>query len=135
MNTVSPVRSEALPSILQRLTKGVDTKVLDDLLDELLSRIGEFNEIAGTVDEAGDLCFQSHGEMVAQVHLPRAKSIFRVLLARLSVRCSEWANREISPYGDHIQFELPPNKLPCEVVFQNTTDAQRFEIRSRNGQA
>jgi hypothetical protein len=50
------------------------------------------------------------------------------MCARLSVRCSEWAQRAVSPYGDEVEFELPSNKKPCKVSFKNTPDIQRFEI-------
>jgi hypothetical protein len=71
MSTVSETQKNALASKLNRLAKRVDTKVVDDIFDEILKQIGALKTVS------------------------------------LAVRSSEWAKREVSPHGDHVEFELP----------------------------
>ena len=131
MGTLSLAQKKTLTAKLQRLNKRVDVKVVDAIFDELLKQIGDLKSVSCTLaHDDSTLCLQSQGELVAEVQLPRAKTILRVMCARLSVRCSEWAKREVSPYGDHIEFELPTSKLLHKVDFKNTPDEQRFEIKA-----
>jgi hypothetical protein len=68
---------------------------------------------------------------VAEVKLPRAKSVLRLINARLAVRASNWAKKQVSPYGDHVEFAVPRSELLCKLDFENTPDVQRFEIKAR----
>ena len=128
MAFLSSTGKKALATKLRRLSKRAHVEVMDALFDEILSQIAELKNVSCTLADDSSLCLQSQHKVVAQVKLPRAKSVLRVMCARLSVRCSEWAQKEVSPYGDQVEFELPTIKLPCKVSFENTPDAQRFEI-------
>jgi hypothetical protein len=130
MGTLSQTQAQkkALVLKLHRLGERVDIKRVDGVFDEILKQIANLKSVACILTDASSLCLQAGDETVASVKVDRAKSVLRMMCARLSVRCSEWANREISPYGDHVEFVLPVSKLPCKVDFENTPDFQRFEI-------
>jgi len=60
--------------------------------------------------------------------LPR-KSIFRTVLARIAVLCSEFENGSFSPYGG--QGKVSPrvnSSVVLQVAFVNTTDEQSLRI-------
>jgi hypothetical protein len=129
MGTLSQTQGKALASKLQRLSKRVDIKVVDAIFDEILKQISDLKSVSCTLaDDGSGLCLRSQDELVAQVESSHAKKVLRLMCARLAARSSEWAKREVSPYGDHVEFELPPNKQLFKVDFQNTPDVQRFEI-------
>ena len=65
-----------------------------------------------------------------EAKLPRARTKLRMLCARLAVRCSDWANRDVSPYGDAVEFEFPPIRQLRKVSFKNTGDSQEFVIEN-----
>jgi hypothetical protein len=132
VGTLSLTQKQALASKLQRLSKRVDAKVVDAIFDEILQQIGDLKGVSCTLaDDDSRICLQSQDELVAKVELPRAKTILRLMCARLAVRSSNWAKREVSPHGDHVEFELAKSKLLCKVDFENTPDVQRFEIKLR----
>jgi hypothetical protein len=130
MRGLTPTK-KALVAKLQRLGKRVDIKAVDGLFDEILNAVGAatLKSASCTLDEDSSLCLEADEEQVATVKVDRAKSALRMICARLSVRCSEWANREVSPYGDTVEFQLPKSKRRAEVAFQNTPEVQRFEIK------
>jgi hypothetical protein len=130
MGTLFQTQKKALAAKLQRLSKRVDVKVIDAVFDEILKQIGDLKSVSCTLaDDDSSLRLKSEEDLLAEVELLRAKTILRVMCARLSVRCSEWVKREVSPYGAQIEFELPTSKLLCKVEFKNTPDVQRFEIK------
>jgi hypothetical protein len=131
MGTLSQTQKKALTSKLQRLRKRVDVEVVDAIFDEILKQIVDLKSVSCTLaDDDSALCLRSPDELVAKVEMPHAKKILRLMCARLSVRCSEWAKKEVSPYGDHADFEFPNSKQLCRVQFENTPDLQRFEIKN-----
>jgi hypothetical protein len=125
-------QKKALSSKLQRLGKRVDNKVVDGVFDEILKQIASLRSVSCTLADDSSLCLQVDDVPLVTVKVDRAKSVLRMMLARLSVRCSEWAGREVSPYGDHVELALPVNKLPCKVEFTNTPAVQRFEIKDNS---
>src|SRR5262245_33566656 len=130
MGTPLQTQKEVLASKLQRLSERVNTEVVDDILDEILRQLGDLKSVSCTLaDDDSRLCLQAQDDLVAKVELPHARRILRLMCARLAVRSADWASREVSPHGDHVEFELPTNKLLCKVDFQNTPDVQRFEIK------
>jgi hypothetical protein len=128
MNNFSQTHKNTLRSKLQRLSKRVGIKEVDGVFDEILEQIAELGSVSCRLADDSSLCLEANGETVAVVKVDRAKSVLRVMCARLSVRCSEWANRPVSPYGEHVEFELPLNQLSCKVDFENTPDEHRFVI-------
>jgi len=131
MATLQEDQKIALKSTLQRLSERVDVKTIDDFFDIILSRLGDLKTVSCALSNGNRIAVQCRTELLAEVSLPRAKSVLRLMCARLAVRSAEWANREVSPYGDSIEFELPARQLQCRVVFQNTPDAQEIEISER----
>jgi hypothetical protein len=129
MGTLSRAQKTVLALKLQRLGKRVDIKVVDGVFDEILKHIPTLKSVSCTLVGDSSLCLRAGGKPVASVKVGRARSVLRMMCARLSVRCSEWANREVSPHGDHVEFDLAVNELPCKVDFENTPDVQRFELR------
>jgi len=127
------LRNKHLKSKLKGLGKCIVTQTVDDLFDEIFRQIGELRAVSCTLSGDSGLSLRCQDEVVAKVKLPRAKSILRMMCARLSVRCSEWAKREVSPYGDDVEFELPGMKSPCKVSFENTPDVERLEISVETG--
>jgi hypothetical protein len=120
---------KALERKLQRFSDHIDTEAMDSFLDEALEHLGELSSVSCALANESSLCLRCQGEILAQVTVPRARSVLRVILARLSTRCSEWAKRDVSPYGDDVEFELPSKKLQCRVHFENTPDVQCLEFR------
>jgi hypothetical protein len=132
MGTISAIQRQSLASKLQRLGERVDAETVDAVLDEILRQIGDLKSVVCALgDDESMLCLQSKGELVADVKLSRAKSILRLMNARLAVRASDWAKREVSPHGDRVEFAVPKSKLLCNSDFENTPDTQRFEINMR----
>src|SRR5438445_2733070 len=116
MSTSSQTNKKSFASKLRRLSKRVDTKVVDDILDEILHQIAELKSVSCALAEEGSgLCLRSQDGSVAEVALPRAKTVLRLLCARLAVRSAEWAGREVSLYGDDGELQLPNLRRPCTV--------------------
>ena len=129
MSTRLPDRRKELKSKLQRLSKRVDPDSVDQLLDEIFEQIASLNDVSCTLATATHLRLQSGEALLADVELPRARAVLRMLCARLAVRTSELAKRELSPYGDSVEF-APGVERICQVDFANSPDVQKFEIRS-----
>ena len=135
MAAVSQAQKRKLHAKLRRLCKRVDTKVVDAVFDEIFWQLDKLKSVSCILTNATGLCLQSRNELVAEVNLPRAKTVLRLMCARLAVRMSEAAKREVSPYDDLVEsemprarFELRGAKLLCRVRFENTPDVQRIEI-------
>src|SRR5437879_6094759 len=113
--TTNVAESEAI----QCLVNGLNTQGIDDFLDRLFSLAGKLGNV--TCSLLGDriIRLQSHDVVLQAVEAPRAKSKLRMVCARLAVRCGEWCNRKVSPYGDTVEFELPRSKQFCKVEFEN----------------
>src|SRR5260221_14604633 len=92
------------------LGDGVDTRKLDDFLDLIFALAGQFGNIGCTPANERVLRVQSGDRGLQDVDIPLGKTKLRMLSARLPARCTEWANRSTSPYGDTVGGELPPRK-------------------------
>jgi hypothetical protein len=129
VGTLTQTQKKALALKVQRLGERVDIKRVDGVLDEILKQIVNLKCVTCMLADDSSLCLQAGDETVATVKMDRAKSVLRMMCARLSVLCSKWAKREVSPYGDHVELVLPLSKLSCKVDFQNTPDVQRIGIQ------
>jgi hypothetical protein len=126
MGSLSAAQRKALESKLRRLSKRVDPKTIDDVLDVVFQQVPSLKNVSCTLSNPSSIAVQSQNQLVAEVRLPRAKTILRLLCARLATRASEQGGREVSPYGDAAEFETPAGKL--RVRFENTPDVQKIEI-------
>ena len=64
------------------------------------------------------------------INIPLQKSVFRALLARISALCDDRSSEPVSPYGGEGRIAIPATPSGCyHVVFSNTKDEQRVEIR------
>jgi hypothetical protein len=133
MNATKAIETDILKSI----AGGLDTQKIDDFLDQLFELAGRFGSITCNLHGEGVLRLQSRGSVLQEAEIPRAKSKLRMLCARLAVRCGEWSNRPVAPYGDMAELVFPPTKQVCKVRFENTTAVQEIaiEIQSGNGTA
>ncbi len=113
---------------LKRLSKRVSIKSVDALFDEMLAQIPLLRKIVCT--QSCDTCIVLNVgvDEVAKVDVDRARSVLRMMCARLAVRCSEWASKEVSPHGGHVEFLTPRSNLPCIVEFKNSPESQTIEI-------
>jgi hypothetical protein len=130
MNDASRTR-KALAAKLRKLAKELDAKAVDEVFDELLNQVHELACVSCTLEDSS-VCLRSSDRLLAKVKSPHAKGILRLMCARLSVRCSEWANRRVSPYGDSVELELPAKTLRCHISYENTPGLQRFEFQDRS---
>jgi hypothetical protein len=128
MAILSQTQKDELESKLQRFSDGVDVQKIDDVFDEIFAQLGAVKSISCTLSASSSLLIQADAAPLAEVCVPRAKNVLRLMCARLAVRCSEWAQREASPYHDSIEFERPDLRLSCRVRLENTPEVQRFEI-------
>jgi hypothetical protein len=119
--------------ILKRIAEGLDTKKVDDFLDQLFTLAGRFGSITCNLHAAGVLRLESRGAVLQEAEIARAKTKLRMLCARLAVRCGEWSARPISPYGGVVEFVFPPTKQQFKVRFENTTAVQEIFIETQSG--
>ena len=129
MNAATANLTKSLKAeMLRCLAGGIDTPKADGFLDQLF----EVAEALGSVTcmLAGDrvLRVQSRDLVLQDVEIPLAKTKLRMLCARLAVRCGEWANRKLAPYGDLVEFRLPVTNQLFKVHYENTTSKQAFAI-------
>jgi hypothetical protein len=67
------------------------------------------------------------------IALPRGKSTFRAILARVAVLCNERKTDSVSPYGGEGEVSLPSDpSLVVKVAFTNTSSEQRLELLPQN---
>ena len=129
MSAVTANLTKSLESeVLRCLGGGVDTQRLDDFLDRMFELADQLGGIACTLADDRTLRIQSRNTVLQEVKVPLAKTKLRMLCARLAVRCGEWANRSVTPYGDMVEFDHPVVNHLCKVHFENTTAAQQFAI-------
>jgi hypothetical protein len=128
MAIASAVQTSPLESKLRFLGERVDTRLVDDVFDEILNQLGTLKSVSCTLSGDSSLLLRSHEKNLTKVALPRAKTILRLMCARLAVRAAEWAQKEVSPYGDSVTCEVPLLNRRCTVGFENTPAAQWFEI-------
>jgi large subunit ribosomal protein L19 len=128
MSTISRAQETILNSKLQRLGDRIDPNVVDDLLNEVFSQIANLKQVVCSLRTPSHVTLRSGRTILASVKLARARSIIRLLCARLAIRVSELANRELSPYGDFAIVKAPNSESLCFIEFENTTDAQGFCI-------
>src|SRR5207237_1265558 len=92
-----------------------------------------WHTIACTVIDDHTIRVHSEDLVVQEAEVSRAKTKLRMACARLAVRCSEWAGRQVSPYGDTVEVEHPGTKRLCKVRFENTIGLQVFQIEDKAG--
>jgi hypothetical protein len=79
---------------------------VDDVFDEAFRQLGSVDRVACSLLNESTLLLESDNGLRIEIPVRRAKGILRLMCARLAVRASEWARREVSPYGDSIVFDL-----------------------------
>jgi hypothetical protein len=122
MTTTSEL-SESLRQILLHPSGGI-VGLVDDLL--ILCRQHGM-QLDWHVDGCRVRFFDRDGE--DSIALPRGKSIFRAILARVAVLCNERKADSVSPYGGEGELLLPSDPLVViKVAFTNTTSEQRLEL-------
>jgi DNA-binding transcriptional ArsR family regulator len=102
-------------------------------VDHLLSFASELGSLSCTLQGSRILKFGSRGRPLGEIELPQARTILRVLCARLSVLCREQTGQEVSPYGDEAEFGYVltnGKRFHLAVSFKNTTDDQEFIIQA-----
>jgi hypothetical protein len=124
MNIVPP------GSGLHALAAGVDVNKMDAFLDDVFETAARCRNVACCLGKQESLRLESDGAVLQEEMFLRAKTMLRMLCARLAVRCGEWAGRDVSPYGDVVEFEHASSKRRCRVSFQNTSASQRFEVET-----
>ncbi|HEX3148437.1 MAG TPA: serine/threonine-protein kinase [Gemmataceae bacterium] len=133
-------RQKALVSKLKKLDREVDVQTVEDFLDEIFNEITEWRSVTCTLSGDSRLSLSAHRSTSTQETIPdrpsplvdvkvrRARTVLRLLCARLSTKCAAWTQQEVSPYGDKIDFVLPDKGVPCHVSFVNTPQSVHFEI-------
>jgi hypothetical protein len=101
---------------------------VDDVFDEAFRQLGSVDRVACSLLNESTLLLESDNGLRIEIPVRRAKGILRLMCARLAVRASEWARREVSPYGDSIVFDLVKSGLRCAICFPNTPDVQKLEM-------
>jgi hypothetical protein len=101
--------------------------------------------IAGLVDAILNLCREHNlqldwqadrcsirllgGDWEEVADLPIRKSVFRAVLARISLLCNEQSPNAISPYGGRAKLSVGENPAAVfQVVLANSSAEQRLEI-------
>ena len=115
-------------SVLRRTLDQANLGVVP-LVDAILSLCREHNL---QLDWQADRCSirPLGGDWEEVADLPIRKSVFRAILARISVLCNGQSPNAISPYGGQTRLsvsENPPQVL--QVTIANTPSEQRLEIR------
>jgi hypothetical protein len=131
MSTITgQLADSTAPALLGRLAQGVDAETLDGFIESLFTLAVKLNKLTcGLVDDSS-LRLESGNVILHEMTLPRAKTKLRMLCARLAVRCTVWSNRQVSPYGDIVDFELPGHRQTFRVSFENTPEAQKLAIEA-----
>ncbi len=127
---VTAVQKETLQGTLRRLDRGMDTLRIDAFLEQMLSLVGEKGSLKCTLVNEQVVRVQRQDMLLCEVPLRAAKAKLRAICARLAVRCGAWSNREVSLYGDELEFTNPHTKQLCKIVFENTPQSQEFEIQA-----
>ena len=123
MKTLSPL-SEQLQRAFEPTGRG-DVGLVDELLE--LCR-----EQGLQLDWRDQQCRirSLDAEPQETVEVPLPKSVFRAILARAAVLCNECTPNSVSPYGGEGELAIGANSPTIfRVVFTNTPDEQRLEIR------
>ena len=118
------------------LANGLDTSKMDDFLDQLFHLADEMGSVSiSFLEDNRILRLESKNLIFQDMIVSRPKTKLRMLCARLAVRCGEWAKREVSPYGESLDLEVPFAKGFFNVRFENTTAMQSITIvtHSTNG--
>jgi hypothetical protein len=134
--TVRVVITGPIPELSwEGLADGFDTRKADAFLDRIFDQAAKFGRITITINGDSVLRLDSPGYTSMQADMSRVKTKVRMLCARLAVRCREWSNRPIAPYGDTVEIVFPPTKQRFKVRFENTTAVQEIaiELQSENG--
>jgi len=103
-----------------------------NFVDQLFCLAEQLGSIYCTYLTENSLRFRSHEDALCDVILSRARCKVRMICARLSVACEERGSREVSPYGDTVEFpEIQAEGSSTQrwsVHFMNTPDKQEFTI-------
>jgi hypothetical protein len=117
-----------LEAKMKALDTGLDPQRADALLEELLRSISTCGHLLCTVVDHRNLRVQSQEAILCEVPIHLANSKLRSLCARLAVRCRDWLDRDVSLYGDDVEFVYPETNQRCRVYFENKPGAQRLEM-------
>jgi hypothetical protein len=115
------------------LSRSKNIRVVE-FVDRLLELTSELGHLNCTLGEGQTLIFATAGRPLYRAVMTRAKTILRVMCARLSVICSERTGQEASPYGDEAEFEfepVPQKRFQVTVWFKNTPAHQEFDIQAQ----
>ena len=115
---------------MKALKNGLDPERADALLDEIIRLTDEHGKVNCTVVDNRILSVQSGDTILCETPIRLVKSKLRTLCARLAVRCQEWSGRDVSLYGDELEFEHPGLHQRCKVRFENRPGCQRFEVEN-----
>jgi hypothetical protein len=134
MNTaaLAPYEAQAARA-LQSLANRTNTPALDEFLLQLFAMAGDLEQIVVCEFTDERIRITANQRILHELAMPRAKSIIRMVCARLAVRCEEWTHQPISPYGDDVSVEIaseetPFDKRPFLVAFENTPVQQMISI-------
>jgi len=128
MNTHPTIASDShAASALLCLANPLDTPALDGFIGRLFSLSQDYDGIYLRIENQS-VSIDSNNRVLHAIELPRAKSVFRLIGARLAVLCAEWTKTSVDPYGDDLTVHLPSEKHPFLVAFQNTTAHQWIKI-------
>src|SRR5262245_19111659 len=82
------------------------------LVDELLMSAVDFGSLRGILLSQHALGILTREKLLSEIRLPQAKSILRMMCARLAKVIQERSGQEFEPYGNDAEFEteLTPGK-------------------------
>jgi hypothetical protein len=129
MNAIAlaPYEAQAAKA-LQTLAHRVDTPAIDDFIMQLFKMASDLEQIVSCEFTDKRIRITANQRILHELELPRAKSILRMVCARLAVRCAEWTNQTVSPFSDQVSVEIPSEKRPYLVAFENTPVQQMMVI-------
>jgi hypothetical protein len=125
MKTTSKI-AEAIREVIEHPSDGVV-----GIVDELLRLCPEQGL---RLDWQADGC-RIHccvGDSEETIDVPRRKSVFRAILARIAVLCNEQVPNSVSPYGGEGELSTAANpSVQFRVSFTNTPAEQTLELTSK----
>jgi hypothetical protein len=129
MNTIALAPYEAqAATALQGLANRIDTPALDEFILQLISMAGDLEQGINCEFTDERIRITVNQRLLHELELPRGKSILRMVCARLAVQCEEWTNQPVKPYGDQVSVEMPSEKRPFLIAFENTPVQQMIAI-------
>jgi hypothetical protein len=119
--------------VRSHLSQDIDVLAFVDKLLILIVEIGYLNCTLGPKEKGAGLVFKTMGGDPFTIDIPRARTMLRVICARLSVIAAEQLKRSVSVYGDKVEFRYPigENLFQFHLRFENTPSHQEFDIQVR----